>query len=803
MRILVKILNVKYGVLVSMAWLCIGFLSAQTVALSPLDEPTIAKPVSMLSDSNGNLLALQLKSTIGYKEGKLLLQKWNGLFWVTYPALDVNELSFSENNRMSMQWHKGYLYAAGSFYSNDLGTSGMVRWNGNKWEAVAGGLWSEYQIFNEIDIKEMASAGNSLFVCGNFNRAAGLPVNNFVVLNNNQFSAIKTNTGKVNTVLAMGDTCYAAGRFDSIESVAASNVAAFYGGNWHAAFTTSKEVLKLGTYLNQMVVVNKDSIALYGKSGLNTLFQGWKYSVVRIDDMAAHAGKLYCSGKFKNASGEISSLLEYDGQTWRAVIAEKQIIGGVHSYLPLCSAANTLFFGGDFSKIDNVTAKYLVQFKPGYSVIKGMCYMDNNDNCMFDPGDVPLKNRLLSLDHGKYYTSTDALGQYSLFVQSQSAHSLSFFTENQEAFICGSSEVAFQKAYSDSTWNQDFAVAHAPQIPDITANFTAAGGYKARHGYRNTYSMNVSSPSGIFPVDVRLIFPEKLVLMSSEHNYIRRGTHELQFLVYSDSIFKMEFLVNPLDISVGDSLRFYSTAHAGDISKYAELNQVVIAAFDPNDKQCDKAEIGGKDKTLEYHIRFQNLGNDSAVNIFVVDTISESLPLQYLKVTGNSHAQQYQLNYKIRDHALIWSFNDIYLPAKIASNDDASSGFVHFKAGVNSGLRVGDVIRNQAFIYFDYQKPVATNFAVTQVTSTIFSGNGTGELKLWPNPAQSELNLDIEPFLIESYEIYNLQGKLLQQSTLSAPSAKTKFAFIEMSSGVYIVKVKSLTGVVSTKFVVD
>jgi uncharacterized repeat protein (TIGR01451 family) len=131
------------------------------------------------------------------------------------------------------------------------------------------------------------------------------------------------------------------------------------------------------------------------------------------------------------------------------------------------------------------------------------------------------------------------------------------------------------------------------------------------------------------------------------------------------------------------------------------LEQLIVAAFDPNDKQCDKAEIGKKDKTLEYHIRFQNLGNDSAVNVFVVDTISNTLPMQYIQVTDNSHKQKYNLNYKIRGHALVWNFDEIYLPSQNTSGDDLSSGFVHFKAGVTDAIKVGDIIQNRAFIYFD------------------------------------------------------------------------------------------------------
>jgi hypothetical protein len=52
---------------------------------------------------------------IGYKNATLHVQKWNGLFWINYPKIEVESYAKPEDNRMAMCLHNGQLHIAGTF----------------------------------------------------------------------------------------------------------------------------------------------------------------------------------------------------------------------------------------------------------------------------------------------------------------------------------------------------------------------------------------------------------------------------------------------------------------------------------------------------------------------------------------------------------------------------------------------------------------------------------------------------------------------------------------------------------------
>ncbi|MCB0683880.1 MAG: hypothetical protein KDC32_23685, partial [Saprospiraceae bacterium] len=61
-----------------------------------------------------------------------------------------------------------------------------------------------------------------------------------------------------------------------------------------------------------------------------------------------------------------------------------------------------------------------------------------------------------------------------------------------------------------------------------------------------------------------------------------------------------------------------------------------VGAFDPNDKQAfpygyDSAHYIEAETELEYRIRFQNTGTDTAFNVLILDTLSAQLDLSSVR----------------------------------------------------------------------------------------------------------------------------------------------------------------------------
>ena len=134
------------------------------------------------------------------------------------------------------------------------------------------------------------------------------------------------------------------------------------------------------------------------------------------------------------------------------------------------------------------------------------------------------------------------------------------------------------------------------------------------------------------------------------------------------------------------------------------------APFDPNDKQgfplgYAEDHFVKKENQIEYLIRFQNTGNDTAVNVILLDTLDEKLDLTTLRPGAASHFYEYEI---YGTGILKVAFPNINLPDS-AADYTGSQGFVQFIVSPNENVLPGDVIENSADIYFDANPPVKTN----------------------------------------------------------------------------------------------
>ena len=183
--------------------------------------------------------------------------------------------------------------------------------------------------------------------------------------------------------------------------------------------------------------------------------------------------------------------------------------------------------------------------------------------------------------------------------------------------------------------------------------------------------------------------------------------------------------------------------------------QIVRGSFDPNDK---KESHGGKiqisdvnnGEYLQYTIRFQNTGTDTAFNVYIRDTLSSLLDWSTLEMLSAS--ENYKLTVR-NGNQLLWGFDNINLPDS-NTNEAASHGYVTFRIKPAATVSVGSIITNNAFIYFDFNLPVETNLETTQVVSNVvplrllaFSAKADGEKNMLTWATVDEVNIhhfDIE-----------------------------------------------------------
>lgn len=138
----------------------------------------------------------------------------------------------------------------------------------------------------------------------------------------------------------------------------------------------------------------------------------------------------------------------------------------------------------------------------------------------------------------------------------------------------------------------------------------------------------------------------------------------------------------------------------------------ILDSYDPNDKQASPSgpsdtHMIRKDDELEYTIRFQNTGTDVAYTVVIEDELHENLDVATLRMGASSHPNTWKISGEGKPK-ITWTFHNINLPDS-STNEKGSHGFVSFRIRQKEDNPIGASIANQAFIFFDFNSPIATN----------------------------------------------------------------------------------------------
>lgn len=227
----------------------------------------------------------------------------------------------------------------------------------------------------------------------------------------------------------------------------------------------------------------------------------------------------------------------------------------------------------------------------------------------------------------------------------------------------------------------------------------------------------------------------------------------------------------------------------------------VSGAYDPNDKQGFPRGWGEEqnikpNQDLEYLIRFQNTGNDTAFNVVIVDTLDALLNPQSVRMGASSHPCHLE---QAGDGILRFVFEDIMLPDSNV-NLAASQGFVKFRVAQQSDLLPGTVINNEAAIYFDFNDPIITNVTKHTIepeeglaTSVEIVGTQTF-FRVFPNPFSSQTTFELRGQAVTEGELllYNQTGQLLKVQAFS--SARFQLKKQNLPAGMYWYRIVTKNG---------
>ena len=227
----------------------------------------------------------------------------------------------------------------------------------------------------------------------------------------------------------------------------------------------------------------------------------------------------------------------------------------------------------------------------------------------------------------------------------------------------------------------------------------------------------------------------------------------------------------------------------------------VVNSYDPNMKEVYPVNVlPGYDDWFTYTIHFQNTGNAPAFNIRLRDTLDANLDINTFEIRGYSHPAVVSIN----GNNLTVRFNNIMLPDS-TSDYEGSMGYFQYRIKPLPNLPLGSQIENTAYIYFDYNAPIVTNTTQNNfqtVVSTFNAKDDTNQLKVFPNPANEILNINLQNNNIENCIITNALGQMVYSSANEINgNHKIQLNISNLSAGFYFVKVSAGDDSYNAKFI--
>ena len=234
--------------------------------------------------------------------------------------------------------------------------------------------------------------------------------------------------------------------------------------------------------------------------------------------------------------------------------------------------------------------------------------------------------------------------------------------------------------------------------------------------------------------------------------------------------------------------------------------QTVTCSYDPNDKQVEPAGIGSQNAVslntteLDFTIRFQNTGNDTAFVVVLKDTLDANLDPATFKLLAASHEVFTQMD---PGGILTFTFDNILLPDSNI-NEPASHGFVRYSIQPLQPVTDPTVITNTAYIFFDQNPAIVTNTTLTTFSDnllTVAEIKEGGIIKAYPNPFSGEINIVFEKPLNANATLYDYLGREINIFIILNNSSFT-INRNNLPSGIYFLKIKTNEDITTLKLIV-
>ncbi len=355
------------------------------------------------------------------------------------------------------------------------------------------------------------------------------------------------------------------------------------------------------------------------------------------------------------------------------------------------------------------------------SKVTGVAYVDDNENGVYEDGETLLRNALISLFPGNFSVLTNAEGRYiintpkggaTLTAKMNEGHwindeltieDLTIFETCVEGIDFGfvpnlfyqEANISVANTVTRCDWETRFyfTVENTGTI-DIDANFEFDFDAKASYFATNLIGLQVNGNTATGELGIIKPFEVKEYWIKLK---MPSGSAVLPMLDFKTTLYNKEGM---------------------ELDDYEQSEQL-RCSYDPNDKREYPNREGEENLTLmdediEYTIRFQNNGNDTAFLVKIIDPLDPNIDKRSIRVISSSHA----VETCIENENLIFIFENINLVDSM-TNYEGSQGYVSFRCSTLEDRHENTIVHNTADIIFDTNEPIVTNTTINTLVSEL------------------------------------------------------------------------------------
>ena len=349
--------------------------------------------------------------------------------------------------------------------------------------------------------------------------------------------------------------------------------------------------------------------------------------------------------------------------------------------------------------------------------VTGKLFLDLDQDCIFGLNDIPVPNVTFNIQPGNINVLTNDSGEYLTYLPYDSYTATQV---NPYGFLqtCPSVPINFVLDNANPSLVIDVADSSLT-TPACDATVTATSS-AARPGFEYHIQLQVENDNWLStPAATLTLTFDNILQFDSAANGGTANGNIITWSVPPLDAFETFNTTAELVVPVGTVLDTILTSTATVSTASCDTNfsnntyviqRIVTGSYDPNDKSVSPVGAGPihavpTDHRLTYTINFENTGTDTAFNVILIDTLSQSFDLNSIRMEMSSHQSYMEIDFA---GVLRIYFPDILLPDSNVNNI-ACKGYFVYSIEPLPGLPEGTVIENSAGIYFDFNLPVLTN----------------------------------------------------------------------------------------------